>query len=71
MNLQYKYQEEMVPKLKDQLGLSNVMAVPKLEKVTINVGAKEALGDKKILETISQEMMTISGQKPVITKAKK
>lgn len=70
MNLRTKYQTVIVPKLKEELKVGSVMAVPRVVKVTLNVGAKEALADKKILQTISDELAIISGQKPVITKAK-
>lgn len=71
MTLQQKYTEEMRPKLKTELKLDNVMAVPRVTKVTINVGAKEALTDKKNLDIIAEQLSSISGQKPVVTKAKK
>lgn len=71
MSLQQRFKEEIVPKLRAELGLSNVMAVPKVEKVTVNVGVKEALGDKKVLGGISEQIAIITGQKPVVTKAKK
>lgn len=69
--LQDKYNKEIRARLKEELKLSNVMAVPKVTKVTINVGAKEALTDKKNLDIIAEQLTQISGQKPVITKAKK
>lgn len=71
MNLQDKYNTEIIKKLQEELKLKNIMAVPKVQKVTVNVGAKEALGDKKVLETICNELTAITGQKPVITRAKK
>ena len=55
----------------DKLGINNVMAVPKLTKVVINMGVGEAIGDKKTLESAVSDMTLISGQKPVITKARK
>lgn len=70
-NLNKHYQENIVPKLKDELGIKNVMAVPKLIKITVNVGAKEALSDKKVMEKIVDQLSVIAGQKPIIRKAKK
>lgn len=70
MNLQTRYKKEIVPRLKEELKVGSVMAVPRVLKVTLNVGAKEALTDKKILQVISDELAIISGQRPVITKAK-
>lgn len=71
MNLYDRYQNETRFKLKEELALKNVLAVPRLSKVIINVGAKEALADKKVLERISEQIALIAGQKPVKTQAKK
>jgi len=65
------YKNEIAPKLKEELGLDNVMEVPKITKITLNMGVGEALGDKKILENAVKDMEAISGQKPVVTKARK
>lgn len=70
MNLKQRYEEEIRPKLQKELGM-NVMAVPRLTKVVVNVGVKEALTDKKVLDTVSSELATITGQKPTIRNAKK
>ena len=70
MNLKNHYQKEIVPSLKEKLGYKSVMEVPKLEKITINMGVGEASKDKKILENALNDLEAISGQKPVITKAK-
>ena len=70
MNLKNHYQKELVPSLKEKLGYKSVMEVPKLEKITINMGVGEASKDKKILENALNDLEAISGQKPVITKAK-
>ena len=70
MNLKNHYQKEIVPNLKDKLGYKSVMEVPKLEKITINMGVGEASKDKKILENALNDLEAISGQKPVVTKAK-
>lgn len=66
-----RYTEEVVPVLKKDLGIENIMAVPKLAKVVINMGLGEAVQNNKIIEAAVAELSTISGQKPVITKAKK
>ena len=70
MNLKNHYQEEIVPNLKEKHGYKSVMEVPKLEKITINMGVGEASKDKKILENALNDLEAISGQKPVVTKAK-
>jgi large subunit ribosomal protein L5 len=69
--LKGKYKSEMVPKLKEELGLSNIMEVPRVTKITLNMGVGEALGDKKVLEHAVADMQKISGQKAVVTKARK
>jgi large subunit ribosomal protein L5 len=65
------YTKELAPKLKQELGLANVMEVPRITKITINMGVGEAVGDKKILDNAVGDMVKISGQKPVVTKARK
>jgi large subunit ribosomal protein L5 len=69
--LQELYKNEIAAKLKTELGLTNVMEVPKITKITINMGVGEAVGDKKVLEHAVADMQKIAGQKPVITKARK
>ena len=69
--LKDKYKAEIAPKLKDELGLENVMEVPKIIKITLNMGVGEALGDKKVLENAVADMEKIAGQKAVVTKARK
>lgn len=69
--LKDKYKSEIVPQLKEQLGLENVMEVPRITKITLNMGVGEALGDKKVLENAVADMEKISGQKVVVTKARK
>jgi large subunit ribosomal protein L5 len=69
--LREKYQTEVVPKLKERFEYKNPMMVPKLEKVVINMSVGEAIQNSKALEKAVDELTTISGQKPVITKAKK
>lgn len=70
-NLKDKYRDEIAPKLKEELSLSNVMEVPRITKITLNMGVGEAIGDKKILESALADMELIAGQKPVVTKARK
>ena len=65
------YQNEMVPKLIKELQLKNVMEVPRVEKVVVNMGLGEAIQNVKILESAAEEMSRITGQKAVITRAKK
>ncbi|MGS2724253.1 50S ribosomal protein L5 [Porticoccus sp. GXU_MW_L64] len=65
------YKNEIAPKLKEELGLANVMEVPRISKITLNMGVGEALGDKKILENAVADLEKISGQKVVVTRARK
>jgi len=65
------YKKEIAVKLKEELNLVNVMEVPKITKITLNMGVGEALGDKKVLEHAVAEMASIAGQKPVVTLARK
>ncbi|WP_105101960.1 50S ribosomal protein L5 [Microbulbifer pacificus] len=65
------YTKELAPKLKEELGIENVMAVPRITKITINMGVGEAVGDKKVLEHAVNDMTAITGQKPIITNARK
>jgi large subunit ribosomal protein L5 len=65
------YQKEIAPKLQKELGLDNVMEVPRITKVTLNMGVGEAIGDKKALENAVADLTLISGQKPVINNARK
>ncbi|MEM7174048.1 MAG: 50S ribosomal protein L5 [Bacteroidota bacterium] len=69
--LKKKYQEKIIPELKKQLGYTSPMQVPKLEKIVINQGLGEAIGNAKILENALEEITLIAGQKAVSTKAKK
>ncbi|MCV0382076.1 MAG: 50S ribosomal protein L5 [Erythrobacter sp.] len=66
-----KYEDEIVKAMTEKFGYSNRLAVPKLEKITLNMGVGEASQDKKKVQTAAEEMALIAGQKPVITKAKK
>ncbi|TXS96622.1 50S ribosomal protein L5 [Parahaliea maris] len=69
--LKDKYKSEIAPQLKEELGLDNVMEVPRITKITLNMGVGEAVGDKKVLENAVADMEKIAGQKVVITKARK
>jgi large subunit ribosomal protein L5 len=71
VTLKEKYKSEIAPQLKEELGLDNVMEVPRITKITLNMGVGEALGDKKVLESAVSDMTKISGQKPVVTKARR
>jgi len=64
------YNSEIVPKLMSEFGYQSVMQVPRITKITLNMGVGEAVGDKKILDNAMGDMAKISGQKPVMTKAK-
>lgn len=69
--LKHKYKNEIIPRLKEELGLDNIMQVPRITKITLNMGVGEALGDKKVLENAVSDMEKIAGQKVVVTKARK
>jgi large subunit ribosomal protein L5 len=68
--LKERYQTEMVPALRENLSLSNVMQVPQIKKVVINIGMGEAMDNPKALDAAVSDLSQITGQKPVITKAK-
>ena len=69
--LQEYYKETVVPQLKEQLGIENVMEVPQITKITLNMGVGEAVNDKKVIEQAVADMTVIAGQKAVPTKARK
>jgi large subunit ribosomal protein L5 len=69
--LQQYYKETVAPELRSQFGYKSVMEVPRITKITLNMGVGEAVGDKKILEHAVADMTKIAGQKPVVTKARK
>ena len=69
--LQEKYLNETTKQLVEQFGYKNVMEIPKIEKVVLNMGVGEAVGNPKVLDAAVNDMTLIAGQKPVITKAKK
>jgi large subunit ribosomal protein L5 len=69
--LKDRYSNDVVPALKKEFGYSNVMAIPKIEKVVVNMGLGEATQNAKIVDTGADEVTRITGQKPVVTRAKK
>lgn len=69
--LQNTYRDEIAAKLKEELGLSNAMEVPRITKITLNMGVGEAVGDKKVMDNAVADMTKIAGQKPVVTLARK
>lgn len=69
--LKERYKSEIAGKLKEEFGLKNVHQIPRLEKIVLNMGVKEAVQDIKILERLSEEVAAFTGQKPAITRAKK
>lgn len=70
-DLRLRYQKEIVPKLQEIFGYKNPLACPKLTKIVLNIGLKEAASDKKVLENMSEVLAAISGQKPQVRRAKK
>ena len=70
-NLYQKYCEEIRPRLKDELGLANIMAVPRIQKVTLNMGVGDTTSDRKILDAAVSDMTAIAGQKPQVCNARK
>ena len=69
--LRDKYKSEIAPALAKEFGIENPMAIPKVEKIVVNMGVGEAIGNAKILDAAVEELRSITGQKPVVTKAKK
>jgi len=69
--LEQVYRDTIVPKLKESLVLANVMQVPKITKITVNMGVGEAVADKKIMDNAVGDLTKITGQKPLVTKARK
>ena len=66
-----KYLTEIIPELKEKLSMNNVMSLPKLLKVTLNMGLSEAVADTKVIQSASNDLASIAGQLPVVTKARK
>jgi large subunit ribosomal protein L5 len=69
--LRLQFEKELLPALQKELGLKNIMEVPRLKKITINMGLGEAISNPKIMDSAVEELRAISGQSPVVTKAKK
>jgi large subunit ribosomal protein L5 len=69
--LRERYQKEVAPQMAKEFGIRNPMAIPRIEKVVVNMGMGEAIANSKILDTAADELRAITGQKPVVTKAKK
>jgi large subunit ribosomal protein L5 len=69
--LKERYTKEIAPAIASEFGITNPMAIPRVEKVVINMGMGEAIANAKILDTAADEVRAITGQKPVITRAKK
>ena len=69
--LQAIYREKIVPELMAKFGFTSVMQVPRLEKITLNMGVSEAVSDKKVMDSAVGDLTKIAGQKPVVTKSKK
>jgi large subunit ribosomal protein L5 len=71
LHVEEKYQQEAVPRLLEEFGYKNRMQVPRLEKVVVNMGLGEAIQNPKILDSATEEVTQIAGQRPVITRARK
>ena len=69
--LQQYYRDKVVPQLRKELGVANVMEVPKILKITVNMGVGEAVADKKVIEAAAGDLAKITGQKPVLCQARK
>ncbi|MDQ3635159.1 MAG: 50S ribosomal protein L5 [Acidobacteriota bacterium] len=69
--LREKYRNDIAPAIAKEFEIENKMAIPKLEKIVINMGVGEAISNSKILDTVVDELTVVTGQKPVVTKAKK
>jgi large subunit ribosomal protein L5 len=69
--LQQYYREQVVPRLRSQLQIDNVMRVPRIAKITVNMGVGEAVADKKVMDAAVADLTKITGQKPLITKSRK
>ena len=65
-----KYKNEVIPKMQEKFGIKNSMAVPRLEKIVVNMGVGEAINDQKIMDKAAEDLATITGQRPTIRRAK-
>src|SRR5205085_12189100 len=71
MGLKQRYQDEIAPQLQKEFKYVNVMQIPRMKKITLNVGLGEALTNAKAVDSAIRDLSTISGQKPVVSKARK
>jgi len=71
LNMKEQYSKEVVPALQNEFGYKNIMQVPRIEKITLNMGVGEAVGDKKLIESAVADLERLAGQKVVVTKARK
>jgi large subunit ribosomal protein L5 len=69
--LRERYEQDVIPAMKKEFGYTNVMAIPKIEKIVVNMGLGEATQNAKIVDTGADELARVTGQKPVVTRAKK
>jgi large subunit ribosomal protein L5 len=69
--LQEHYRENIIPQLMEKFGYKSIMEVPRIDKITLNMGVGEAVGDKKIMQFAVNDMTAIAGQKPIVTNARK
>ena len=69
--LQNQYRDEIVKKLQEQFGYKNAMEIPRITKITLNMGVGEAIGDRKVMDNAVSDMEKIAGQKPIVRKARK
>jgi large subunit ribosomal protein L5 len=69
--MKQRYRDEVVPRLREELGLANVMQAPRLEKIVVNMGVGDAVKDGRMLEAALADLEVVTGQKPVVTKARK
>ena len=69
--LKEKYKKEIAPAIAKEFGIENPMAIPKIEKIVVNMGIGEAIANSKVLDTAVEELKSVTGQRPVVTKAKK
>jgi large subunit ribosomal protein L5 len=71
MNLQQKFNDQIIPELQKELGVKNALAVPRLKKIVVSAGVGEAVQDKNLIEKAGADLSLITGQKPLVTKARK
>ena len=71
LNMKEQYSTEVIPALQQEFGYKNIMQVPRIEKITLNMGVGEAIGDKKLIDNAVADLERLAGQKVVVTKARK